>query len=325
MVTKADGTVKARYDYLPFGEELGAGIGQRTVGMGYGGADSTRQKFTSKERDSESGLDYFLAKYYSSAQGRFLSPDPYNVILAKQMSKNFEAAESSFVDYLSVTQQWNRYSYATNNPLKYIDPNGEKIEIFGNEEERKKALQRIKDTVGADAGKLLYVKEENGHYYVDYDHSKAGGLAKFSELAAHFETMIDSEKTVEFHIATTFQFKYNEWWGLSKGVRTRSVTVYGGAATLSPEESLSGNTEIYVHPNAGAVTQEIFGNTFLSTTRSNNGKPLDFYNDIVDAHEFGHAYGMIKGYRGDDTNAYAHRLENYVRERRKLPNRRVRE
>jgi len=36
--------------------------------MGYSAADSTKQKVTQKERDSESGLDYFLARYYSSAQ-----------------------------------------------------------------------------------------------------------------------------------------------------------------------------------------------------------------------------------------------------------------
>lgn len=37
---------------------------------------SVRQKFTQKERDIESGLDYFGARYYSSAQGRFTSVDP---------------------------------------------------------------------------------------------------------------------------------------------------------------------------------------------------------------------------------------------------------
>jgi len=30
--------------------------------------------FTSKERDAESGLDYFGARYFSSAQGRFTEP-----------------------------------------------------------------------------------------------------------------------------------------------------------------------------------------------------------------------------------------------------------
>jgi len=34
-----------------------------------------RRRFTLKERDIETGLDYFLARYYSSAQGRFTSPD----------------------------------------------------------------------------------------------------------------------------------------------------------------------------------------------------------------------------------------------------------
>ena len=40
-------------------------------------ADSLTQKFTSKERDAESGLDFFEARYYSSAQGRFTSPDEF--------------------------------------------------------------------------------------------------------------------------------------------------------------------------------------------------------------------------------------------------------
>src|SRR6266566_7128624 len=45
-----------RHDYAPFGEELFNGA--RTTALGYGAADPTRQKFTSKERDNETGLDY---------------------------------------------------------------------------------------------------------------------------------------------------------------------------------------------------------------------------------------------------------------------------
>jgi RHS repeat-associated protein len=65
-----------RHDYLPFGEELFPPTGGRTAAMGYSGGDGVRQQFTQKERDVETGLDYFLARYYSSAQGRFTSPDP---------------------------------------------------------------------------------------------------------------------------------------------------------------------------------------------------------------------------------------------------------
>jgi hypothetical protein len=70
VVTDSAGVVKARHDYLPFGEELPSGIGGRTTTMKYDAPDSTKQRFTSKERDTESSLDYFLARYCSSAQGR---------------------------------------------------------------------------------------------------------------------------------------------------------------------------------------------------------------------------------------------------------------
>src|SRR5882724_4752514 len=61
--TNASQPVKARYDYLPYGEEIPSSVGGRSSIVGYGGADSTRQKFTQKERDGESGLYYFLARY----------------------------------------------------------------------------------------------------------------------------------------------------------------------------------------------------------------------------------------------------------------------
>jgi RHS repeat-associated protein len=53
------------------------------------------------------GLDYFGARYFSGAQGRFTSPDPM---------LNSAKPEDP--------QTWNRYSYALNNPLKFVDPNG---------------------------------------------------------------------------------------------------------------------------------------------------------------------------------------------------------
>ena len=71
-----------RHDYLPFGEKLFAGAGGRTEGQGYAqvysASDGVRQKFTQKERDIETELDYFEARYYSSTQGRFTSVDPGN-------------------------------------------------------------------------------------------------------------------------------------------------------------------------------------------------------------------------------------------------------
>jgi RHS repeat-associated protein len=62
---------------------------------------------SSKERDAETGLDFFGARYFSSAQGRFTSPDPGGV----------GAHPGS-------PQTWNMYSYTGNNPLSATDPNG---------------------------------------------------------------------------------------------------------------------------------------------------------------------------------------------------------
>jgi len=127
VVTKVDGSVKARYDYLPFGEEIPSSVGGRSSIVGYGGADSTRQKFTQKERDSESGLDYFGARYYSSAQGRFTSVDPITVTPPRMVDP----------------QQLNLYEYVRNNPLAYIDPTGMVIDVSRLSKDDLKSWKRI--------------------------------------------------------------------------------------------------------------------------------------------------------------------------------------
>lgn len=93
-------------DYMPFGQELSSGIGGAARGATFDGLGN-RLKFTGKERDAETGLDYFGARYFSGAQGRFTSPDaPF----ADQRPED--------------PQSWNLYSYVRNNPLRYIDDDG---------------------------------------------------------------------------------------------------------------------------------------------------------------------------------------------------------
>ncbi len=131
VVTKNDGTVKARYDYLPFGEEIGAGVGSRTAAMGFSASDSTRQKFTSKERDTESGLDYFLARYYSSAQGRFTSPDEFVGGPHEFWLLGSGDGEKQALPYAEITdpQSLNKYQYALDNPFRYVDPDGHQSSV----------------------------------------------------------------------------------------------------------------------------------------------------------------------------------------------------
>ncbi|HLM99625.1 MAG TPA: hypothetical protein VK335_10105 [Bryobacteraceae bacterium] len=76
----ASGQAVACHDYLPFGEEIPGGMGGRTAAC-FTAADALTERFTGKERDTETassamqGLDFFGARYMSSAQGRFTSPD----------------------------------------------------------------------------------------------------------------------------------------------------------------------------------------------------------------------------------------------------------
>jgi RHS repeat-associated protein len=104
-------TNATRHDYLPFGEELN--IGLRAPSFGYSG-DGVRQQFTSKELDIETGLHYFGARYCASIQGRFTGSDP----------GAFTPADP---------QNFNRYSFVQNNPLKFIDPTGRELSFIGSE------------------------------------------------------------------------------------------------------------------------------------------------------------------------------------------------
>ncbi len=76
---------------------------------------NVRTQFPGKERDAETGLDYFGARYLSSAQGRFTSPDPIGGRLANPQSLN-------------------KYAYVLNNPLKFIDPTGMVVEWHDSDE-----------------------------------------------------------------------------------------------------------------------------------------------------------------------------------------------
>jgi RHS repeat-associated protein len=87
-----------RHDYLPYGEELAAGVGGRTTAQGYAG-DSVKQKFTGYERDAETALNFAEARYHSDVQGRFTSVDPLQ-------------ASAKLTD----PQSFNRYSYVSNKP-----------------------------------------------------------------------------------------------------------------------------------------------------------------------------------------------------------------
>jgi RHS repeat-associated protein len=142
MVTDQNANVIARHDYAPFGQEIPGGVGPRT--SLWGASDNVNQRFTGKERDSESGLDYFGARYYGSALGRFTSPD------------------DGSDQHPSDPQSWNLYGYVRNNPLAFVDPDGNYVcgssvsteqcsQFQGVLDQAQAAANQVKDQYGADS------------------------------------------------------------------------------------------------------------------------------------------------------------------------------
>ena len=95
LATTTSRTVYAYTGYAPFGES-------------YEGQGSTDLSFTGQNQDTVSGLNDFLYREYSPAQGRWISPDP---------------AGSAAVDPTN-PQTWNRYAYVGNSPLELTDAQG---------------------------------------------------------------------------------------------------------------------------------------------------------------------------------------------------------
>ncbi len=98
MVQNATATTcEQDIDYFPYGGQQNDYCSGSGVAQNY--------KFTGKEHDSECGLDDFPARYYTSAMGRWMTPDPMG-------------------GHVEDPQTLNRYAYARNNPTSLTDPTG---------------------------------------------------------------------------------------------------------------------------------------------------------------------------------------------------------
>jgi RHS repeat-associated protein len=95
LTTDSVGGVLGGQDHLPFGEEGGV----------FGEVE--KHRFTTYERDAESGSDYAINRQYSPSSGRFNRADPFNG------SSN-----------LHNPQLFNRYSADGNDPINFVDPLG---------------------------------------------------------------------------------------------------------------------------------------------------------------------------------------------------------
>lgn len=263
-----------RHDYLPFGEEIGAGVSGRTTNQGYSPqgslqSDGVRQQMAGSERDTETALDFMQARYYSGAQGRFTSADPYNVIHEQQYAEDDRKANAILKRYLLQPMRWNRYVYALNNPLRYVDPTGERDEEI--------------------------VVRMN----IVYDKSTISSEEAARKLTA--SAVADAQK-----VYATAGIKLEVSY--TAGAATGGGVVQDGNKIT--EGKIEGAVNIFVSKNraeyTGGISNYNTRETFINYGSDHSGTPRDPGDDII-THELGHQFGVVSkaswfGSIGDNYN-----------------------
>ncbi len=279
----------SRHDYLPFGEELFAGTGGRTTAQGYSASDGVRQQFTGQQRDNETSLDYFNARYYASIQGRFTSAD-------------------SFGGRISNPQSLNLYAYVLNNPLKWNDPTGHQKET--EDERRKKEAQKY----GYDYVNGVLVQKSGGGIVFETVTVRAnsnGPLARsgwdwvpvvgpFRQMGWDLKTGHDARALGHFGLAAVegatllspvrsggkFVFRFAQRMFVTEVIEESGVVV---AETVVEEAATEGVS--IVESNAGHIFREAAGH--VADTPANRKLLLDTASDVknlVGADKFGNQW-----------------------------------
>lgn len=165
VITNSIGGPCYQADLGPYGKEAVAGT--PTCTQNY--------KFTGKERDTETGNDYFGARFYENNLGRFTSPD-----------------STAYVKPIN-PQSFDLYGYAINNPLLYVDPTGNRVSL-ANCRDKQQCVQVI--TAAAELPKgVTATWDKNGNLVLKGDISKIKG-----GNAARLMQLVQSDKTANFWI-----------------------------------------------------------------------------------------------------------------------------
>ena len=140
----ASGTITQAQDYDAWGD----------ICRTYSTTDTTVNKFTGKERDKETGYDYFGARYYDSRISVWLSPDP---LFEKHIG-------------------WSPYNYVLRNPVVLIDPDGRQVSVLNSYSD--KIFNNIKNDIFTIAGLRIYKNEKNEIKYEDVTSEGKSSIAR---------------------------------------------------------------------------------------------------------------------------------------------------
>jgi RHS repeat-associated protein len=208
--------------------------------MAEGGLDIV-YRFTGKERDEETGLYYYGARYLDAKASRWLSTDPAlgEYIPGAPVDEEARKRNGNLPGMGGVYNLINLhlYHYAGNNPVKYIDPDGNEI-IIAQQKDRIPLLKMI-NSVSAQK------------YNVD----SSGNLIQDG-----------NKKNSIFGIGRSQEFSDR----LQEGIESTSIISLGISDKI-PGGSESGKVEEYdVAEGGGGRTSEIFGFVYVRITGKNS-------------------------------------------------------
>lgn len=281
QITDDDAVEVAWHTYYPFGEE--ATDPQQ---------DQEAMKFTGHERDEngsaqEGMLDYMHARYCSPALGRFMSPD--KVPTPRET--------------LGLPNRWNRYTYAANNPLTYVDPTGNYVALYIDSGEETDFLDLFKSILRNSGAVLeasqLGLADVDGELRLT---SKTDFSGSTNPVAQLLGSAIKTSTRISFAM-------------LSEGLGEQ-----GGGLT---DTTMFPNIDISVNPNV-IRRLRVRGTTLSGAASGFERSPMIDDNLLVPVsleaavvHEFGHAFGTFgKGLVpnvGTSTTPWAFKYENHYR------------
>ena len=171
-----------------------------------------QSRCTGKERDQESGNDYFGARYYGSSMGRFLSPDDVG-------------------GHIENPQTLNLYSYVANNPLSRTDPTGHDFYQSCQQQSATCGSQNIgNDTHGNAINQLVSgTTDANGKFTATVITSASLGQAGSGNTA----TVDGTGVHITTGTGTDNRRQVKEYSSLERQQRTSRVLVKDGISSIS--------------------------------------------------------------------------------------------
>ena len=259
-ITNLDGEVSQHIEYVPFGEVF---IEERNNTW------NTPYLFNAKEFDEETGMYYYGARYYEPRLSLWMSVDRF--------AEKYPATSG--------------YNYAINNPVRYIDINGDSIRV--SSENRELFNKTLKDVFGEFSSKFSYTQSD---MLVFSGENKGMGKAQRKVFKRLKEVMYSKTITnIQYGKDTQITDRY----GNKSSFKAESG---GGAATLLASENENYNQNfIVIDPNKTiGETMEVTDAYYKEPIDPQNGarfKKVTFQTNQTDLtfHEIGYVVYEGKG------------------------------